>query len=276
MSAPSVVAAPPTHRTKHSALRPGNVLDNGTSKDLVKATITVVTPAGARCTGLTVRGRVKVLIQHPVVGWKSAVRISEGSYGLELNALPGTRVFEFEAEGRDSKGVSWEGRRVVRWTLVRMNPGVEAPRREVTIVLSRQGREVETRPTSDALAAAAVLDPSGFVLREVDELMDSLSANLPSASMAVAGQLLDGLIKARGRKDGWWDRDWDRLPLGPLLELEPIKTRLSKAMGSGGWERLRGSGVYVRNVAAHHKGDSPSMEEALASARVIYDLMERW
>ncbi len=106
--------------------------------------------------------------------------------------------------------------------------------------------------------------------------MDALSGNLPVAAMALAGRLLEGLFKARGRTEKWWKDEWEPLTLGPLLEIPVIKDLLKRTMGPGGWDRLRGSGVYVRNVAAHNKGDSPSMEEALASARILYDLMERW
>jgi hypothetical protein len=164
----------------------------------------------------------------------------------------------------------------VRWNLVRVRQGEDGPRREARILLSRKRREVETRPDTMALARLSELDSDGLVSLDLGELMDALSASLPGASLAMAGKVLEGLIKAKGRKEKWWNDDWDKMTLGMLLENSTVKNQLTTVIGAGGWDRLRGSTVFVRNVGVHHNHEVVSMEEALAAARVVYDLMLRW
>ena len=193
-----------------------------------------------------------------------------------MNIPPGQSLFEFDAKGQGAGGVSWEGKTVVKWNLVRVRKGEVGPRREARILLSRKRREVETRPDAMALARLSELDPDGLVSLDLGELMDALSASLPGASLAMAGKVLEGLIQTKACKEKWWSHDWDKLTLGALLENSTVKGHLTNAIGSGGWDRLRGSTVFVRNVGVHHKHEAVSMEEALATARVVYDLMLRW
>jgi hypothetical protein len=94
--------------------------------------------------------------------------------------------------------------------------------------------------------------------------------------MALVGKVLDGAIKLKGRGQEWWNSDWSRSTLGNLLREPVIKDKMIEKIGDGGWQRLRGSGVYVRNVGSHQDFERVSMDDAVASARVLFDFLTRW
>lgn len=242
----------------------------------MKAHVLVEYPNGGSALGYNVRGRARGPLTLPQVGWVNASPDPDGSHSVSLNVPSGRNIFEFEANGQGAGGVSWEGKAVVKWNLVRVRQGEQGPRREVRVLLSRKRREVETKPDATALARLSDLDSDGLVLLDLGELMDALSASLPGASLAMAGKVLEGLIKTKARKEKWWSDDWDKMPLGTLLENSTVKNQLVAVIGTGGWDRLRGSTVFLRNVGVHHKHEAVSMEEALATARVVYDFMGRW
>jgi hypothetical protein len=125
---------------------------------------------------------------------------------------------------------------------------------------------------------AAIRSPEGgaLVLADIEELLDCLSSSIPAAALSMVGKVLDGSIKVKAKQDGWWQAAWGRHPLGALL-LEPeVKRRIVERIREGGWERLKGSAVAVRNVGSHHMFEPVSIDEAVASARVVFDFLPRW
>jgi hypothetical protein len=241
----------------------------------MKITAQVAYESGDRTSGISVTAVLRTAF---------AVRSGTGTTdagGVALlevptNGVNGTVKVEFSAEGYDGTGVLWKGQSVVSWRLVHVGPGQSAPRRETRIVVRRQPREVNVE-LDIAIRSAVARDANGIlVLADTDELIDSLRSNLPSGSMALVGKVLDGAIKIRAQEEGWWSPDFDGKPLGLMLTTPAIKARIDAKIGPGNWERLRGSGVYIRNVGAHQSFDRVSMEEALASTRIVFDFMRKW
>jgi hypothetical protein len=115
-----------------------------------------------------------------------------------------------------------------------------------------------------------------LIVYDVDELLHCLRTSSPAASLSMVGKILDGSIKIRGIAEGWWRSEWDSHSVGRML-LEPdIKQRIIARIGAGEWTRLQASGAYLRNVGAHQKFALVSMDEALASSRVLFEFMNRW
>ena len=199
-----------------------------------------------------------------------------GCCSVELATRPGRATFEFEADGGDARGVHWAGRTLETWNLVLVRRGHPLPVRNARVTVTRAPLSHELYLSPELRRFIRAKASGELLLQDVDELTDCLTEELPAASLAMVGKVLDGTVKSRGLSEGWWSDDWDRMPLGSLPELKLVKERIISSIGTGGWERLRGSGVFVRNVGAHHKFEPVSMEEALASTRVVLDFLSRW
>ncbi|MGC2359933.1 MAG: hypothetical protein WA691_06480 [Thermoplasmata archaeon] len=182
---------------------------------------------------------------------------------------------QFSAELVDSAtGVEWAGSSSARWRLVRA-PGV-APRREARIQIERKHRAVQLAVPDSVLDTILKTGDGRLLVYDVDELLHCLRTSAPAAALSMVGKVLDGSIKIRARAEQWWLPSWDGLTVGRML-LEPeIKRRVIEKIGPGEWTRLQASGVYIRNVGAHQKFALVSMDEALASTRVLFEFMVRW
>ena len=237
--------------------------------------VSVLFPSGIGCPGARVDA--KILALTPRKG--SGMTGTDGSCIVSLNTqgFVGLVNLEFQASTIDSAtGVGWSGEVRHRWGLVHIRPGLPGPKREAQVMLSRQPRDISFGLNSQTFTAIQASAEGGLLLYDIEELLECLRSSLPSASLALAGKVLDGSVKIKARADGWWQSAWDRLPLGSLLSEAEVKKRLVSTIGEGGWDRLKGSGVYVRNVGAHQKFVLVSMDEAVASSRVVFDFMVRW
>lgn len=240
----------------------------------MNVTVLVQFPSRRVCQGARVEGTIS--IRNPRRA--SGITGQDGTcvVPLDTTGVVGIVALEFRATVLDSLGVEWTGNSVYRWTLVYTRAGTPAPKREALIVLGRVPREVPLELNPETFGAIERSDGGALLLADVEELVDSLRASLPSASVALVSKVLDGSIKIRGRARGWWRADWDRLPTGALIAEPEVKRLIIERIGDGGWERLRGSAVSLRNVGAHHLSEQVSIDEAMGSARVLFDFLPRW
>lgn len=235
----------------------------------------VVYPSGDGVTGIQVRATLRTVFAS-----RDGSGVTDGTgwahFEIPTRGISGSVQVRFVCEGEEETGVHWSGETSVRWQLVYVRVGHTPPRREVLIAVERQSREI-TLGLSFGLRDRIRSDPDGpFLLVDVDELVDCLEASLPTASMALVGKVLEGALKVRGHAEGWWLSTYDNETLGQLLAEPSIKTTIENRIGSGNWNRLRGSSVFVRNVGVHQTFARVSMEEALASTRIAFTFLSRW
>jgi hypothetical protein len=119
--------------------------------------------------------------------------------------------------------------------------------------------------------------PFGAVIfADIEELNGVSRLGFASASMALWGKVVDGLIKARGHKDHWWKEEWDNLPLGRLLGENAAGAEIVKTIGSGLLGRLKDKARYIRNPSAHQLYTRISVAEAHGAMEVLVDFVRVW
>jgi hypothetical protein len=193
-------------------------------------------------------------------------------------ANPRARVrtaWTFKASGFDEHGVRWEG----RVDLVVDSIGTTPSRKHdgVTFELRRSKVDSSAIILEQDPTIALVGDELGeLILDDVLEMRASLEDGLPSAALGMVGKVLDGFLKWVGTQEKWWVDEFDSLPLGALLERDEVKAAMRIHLGPGYWDRLRGSAVYVRNVAVHQKYAPVTIQEAVASAKVVLNALNKW
>ena len=168
-----------------------------------------------------------------------------------LPSLGSFRSVKLDATLFDEYGVEWSGSLS---TTLNFRPGggsrfnpLDVPMRKARIDVAALALPVSSR----AKMTGRVNGP--LLVHDIDEMLESLSAGLPSAAICLAGKTLDGLLKVTGERDGWWDPSWDGSQLGTLVQTGAVVGAIKAAMGPGFLERLKGSVLYVRHTGAHQR-----------------------
>lgn len=184
-------------------------------------------------------------------------------------------TYRMVAKGYDSQGVAWAGETTE--TLGSGPDGATLPERELFVEMHRQPRDVSRLSPSDETVGLLIQDSLGrLVLKDIDELLTSLAGSLPSGSLSLAGKVLDGLIKTKGQRGGWWPAELDTKPLGVVLKHPEVVKRGKVALGAPTWERLEHSFLYLRNTGAHQKYVEISIATAESEAELVLQLLEKW
>lgn len=177
--------------------------------------------------------------------------------------------------GHDRHGVTWVGEAkggcVARGRLVAIDA------KPLAVVLQRGLADVSHLKVGARVRGQLVTHELGnLILDDLLELNESLRLSLPVSSLSLTGKILDGFLKFKGQEEGWWVDTLDDLPLGTLLNADPVKQAIRSHLPPGEIDRLRGSAVWTRNVAAHQKYAPVSIQDALASAGVVLAAIEGW
>lgn len=183
--------------------------------------------------------------------------------------------FSARANAYDLHGVSWRGEaRVTRRLNARVSPLEIDP---LFVGLVRAPTEIAHLGLGARLQTELAATELGqLLLDDVLELRNALESSLPVSSLSLVGKVLDGFLKFKGDAEGWWAPSLDDLPLGPLLREQLVKKAIEAHLPSGEIDRLRGSAVWTRNVAAHQKYAPVTLQDSLASAGVVLRAMNLW
>ncbi len=214
-------------------------------------------PSVDRATGAD--GRANFQITYPLAGPLTTIR---ARWAVQIT-------------GHDQHGVTWIGGGTGAQTFRPRSDSYEA--NPFIPFLDRGLTDVSHLKIEDrSLNELALTSLGNLVLDDLLELNASLRLSLPVSSLSATGKVLDGFLKVKGESEGWWDQSLDDLTLGGLLQAEPVKAAVRAHLPAGEIDRLRGSAVWVRNVAAHQKYAPVSLQEALASAGVVLRAMNIW
>jgi hypothetical protein len=120
------------------------------------------------------------------------------------------------------------------------------------------------------------VEPEGsLLLDDHREMCETLIRGYPSAATALAGKVLEGILRIRGERERWWDDAWDRMTIGALLDEEAVRAAIRKQLGDGWLRKIEGAGA-LRILGAHHKGVRITMAEANSAANVVNDVLAAW
>lgn len=187
--------------------------------------------------------------------------------------LGGTFNVEFYANVTDAQYVKWTGYATGR---VRF-PGL-GTQGEGSLVITLKRKDQELAPLAIRNGVWQNLSSTSLgllVAADLRELVDALNGGLPSASLCLAGKVLDGAFRVKG--DGsWWDSAWDNLTLGGILKVQAVRSEISRDLGTGFLARLEASTLTLRNIGAHQKYTLPTLLEAHSTSAVVVELLNAW
>lgn len=204
---------------------------------------------------------------------------ADGSAVFDLRRpLPALVRVQFQlkvsAGGFDARRVRWEG--VTFLTLGPAQPGLLLPETVTYVPVQRATNAAEEFALAEA--ALAILDSTvlgKLVLYDVDEMLTVLRHQLPSATVSLAGKVLDGVLKVKGN-GSWWPSSLDEKPLGTVLLDPTVRQHLEADLGLAAWHRLTASFLYLRNTGSHQKYTPVAMPDATASVGMVLDILNEW
>jgi hypothetical protein len=180
-----------------------------------------------------------------------------------------------QAIAHDDHGVSWSGQASRAEALRPSAP--ECNGSDLVVPMQRGKTDISHLRLDPAVVGQLRINELGhLVLDDILELFDALRASMPVASLTLCGKILDGFLRFRGELEGWWTAALVDLPLGALIQTKEVKGAIGAHLPAGEVDRLRGSSVWTRNVAAHQKYAPVTIQDALASAGIVLRAVERW
>lgn len=200
----------------------------------------------------------------------------DGSLSVELSRKRGLTThffYDFTATVTDVQMVRWSGTERVHLLVPAFNRPVNE---RVKITLHRSVQDFPSLLVKSSVWRNLLGSTTGeFLLPDLQELVDTLGGGYPSATLCLAGKVLDGVLKTKG-VGTWWDNGWDRDTLGVLLGRDPIKKAIRSDMGDGFLTRLEAVTLPLRNLGAHQKFTHATMSESHAVASVVVELLNKW
>lgn len=115
------------------------------------------------------------------------------------------------------------------------------------------------------------------LLQDFLELSECIQHSLPTAGLNMAGRVLDDAIWIRGHQMKWPMDSWgDRPTLGILADKPEVRRDIEEHCGKGFHSRLKVLAITVRNLAAHQKQSTVSLDDARAARAAVRQLIESW
>ncbi len=183
----------------------------------------------------------------------------------------------FHAIWEDSdRGLTWSGR--CEGGTSKLSREADPKPKRTQMVLTRDSDEGFWVKLADETSLKLLSQKRGEdLLYNFEELSDCIHHALPTAALNMAGRVLDDAIWLRGRQQGWPMDSWgDRPTLGVLADKPEVTKDIDEYCGRGFRSRLKALAVTIRNLAAHQKQSTVSLDDAKAARTALKQLVEAW